>query len=154
MESSAPALNFSGSVMLPLQTCDTVYLRALPQPGLFHHPCSSTRGSRAVFMFEQCDWRNKNDLAVRTLLFNEKHFLFMKQQRLHLFSSLNIYIFVMIKSDLLPFTSVLSYKYGTRLDFIFTLFFLLVTNESHRNFLSEKFVPLDFDCKSLCHTHI
>lgn len=114
LESGAPALNFCGSMMLPLQTCDTVYLRALPQPWLFHHHCSSTRGSRAVFMFEQCDWRNKlkvfnNDLAVWALLFNEKLFLFMKQQRLHLFfPSLNIYIFVVIKSDLLPFNSSLS----------------------------------------------
>lgn len=64
--SFSQTLNCCGSMIFPLQTCDTLYLRCCEKVELCPHldyPVMSVPTSEAVFMFEQCVCeRNANKL--------------------------------------------------------------------------------------------
>lgn len=112
--SFSQTLNCCGSMIFPLQTCDTLYLRCCEKVELCPHldyPVMSVPTSEAVFMFEQCVCeRNANKLqSLRKWSSCPKFCSFAQNQkclflpnkcekplqRLHLLTSLNIYIFIM-----------------------------------------------------------
>lgn len=112
--SFSPTLNCCGSMIFPLQTCDTLYLRCCEKVELCPHlnyPIMSVPTSEAVLMCEQCVYmRNTNKLhslrkwssCPKLCSFAQNHkCLFLRNkcekppQRLHILTSLNIYIFIM-----------------------------------------------------------